>query len=84
MPDQLRLTVHFTDGTKIDAQAPGHTGDPAAMTRNVRKAMDADKPMLELDGQLLMIPLANVKYVQVSPSPESLPDGVLTGASLIS
>lgn len=60
---------------------PIASDDPMRVAQNIRKAMDVDKLMLEIDGQLLMVPLGNVKYVQVSPSPASLPDGVLRHAT---
>ena len=77
-----RLIIHFTDGTSLDAAAPQET-DPAQVLQNVQRAMEADKIMLEMDGGLLLIPLNNVKYIQLSPSPDTLPDGVIRGVTLV-
>jgi len=49
----------------------------------VKRAIDADKLVLEVDGDLLVIPIRNVKYVQVSPAPAHLPGGVLRQARLV-
>ena len=84
MSDDVRLVIHFMDGSKIDARFPRQTTDPIKVAQNIRKAMDLDKLTIEMEGQLMLIPLANVKYLQVSPAPDNLPEGVIKGASLIS
>jgi hypothetical protein len=79
-----RLIIHFTDGTSLDAAAPRQATDPMRVLQNVRRAMESDKLMVEIDGQLFLIPLNNVKYVQLSPAPDALPEGVIRGATLVS
>jgi hypothetical protein len=59
------------------------TNDPAKAVQNVRKAMDADKIMIKIEGQPFLIPLNNVKHKQVSPVPEKLPEGVIKVARLV-
>ena len=83
MARQFRLVIHFTDGTKLDAEAAAQTEDPLKAVQNIRRAMDADKIMIEIEGQLFLIPLNNVKYLQVSPAPDKLPEGVIQGARLL-
>ena len=34
----------------------------------------------QVGGSLLVIPVRNIKYIQVTPSPEKLPKEVLRGA----
>jgi hypothetical protein len=50
---------------------------------NVRKALEADKIVAEVGGDLMVIPLQNVKYVEVSPAPQELPQGILRGAQIV-
>ena len=77
------MTVFFLDGTKITLRYPKQAGtDPATIAATVRRALDADKLVLEVDGDLLVIPTASVKYIQVSPAPSNLPAGVLRRARL--
>ena len=83
MAKQFRITFHFTDGTKLDADFDAQTTDPAKAVQNIRKAMDADKFMIEIEGQLFLIPLNNVKYLRISPAPDKLPEGVIKGARLV-
>ena len=50
----------------------------------VEKALDADKLAIEIGGELFVIPMNNVKYLQATPAPEKMPETVIRGGSLIS
>jgi len=77
------MVIFFMDGSKITLTYPRQAKtDTATMASNVRKAIDQDKLTVEAEGELLVIPMRNVKYVQVSPAPDALPQGVLGGARL--
>jgi len=79
------LTVFFLDGTRVSFRYPKQAGtDAATIAANVKKAIDADKLVLEVDGDLLVIPIKSVKYIQVSPAPAHLPSGILRNARVIS
>jgi hypothetical protein len=79
-----RMTVHFMDGTKMAVRYPKQAGtDPATIVSTVKRAIDADKLVLEIDNDLLVIPIRNIKYVQVSPAPSHLPPSVLRQARVI-
>jgi hypothetical protein len=83
MTPLVSLTVFFLDGTKATFRYPRQSGaDPATILSNVKRALEADRLLLEVDGDLLVIPLKSVKYVQVSPAPARLPSGVLRQAHL--
>jgi hypothetical protein len=87
MPSPIRrkLTIFFNDGSKLSATFPKQIeGDPAALAAQVRKAIDADKLALEMQGALFIVPMRNVKYIQVTPTPDALPAGVIRGAMLLS
>jgi hypothetical protein len=78
------MTVHFMDGTKAVFRYPKQAGfDAATISANVKRAIDAEKLVLEVDNDLLVIPTRNVKYIQVSPAPSHLPTGVLRQAKLV-
>lgn len=76
------LTIHFMDGTKLSASFPQQLDNPAMMASKVQKALDANELAFEADGELIIIPVANVKYAHLRPAPEKLPDSVVTGARL--
>ena len=80
-----RLTVFFMDGSKVSFRYPRQAGtDPSTIANTVKRAIDSERLTLEVDGDLLVIPMRNVKYAQVSPAPDHLPQGVLRKARLIS
>jgi hypothetical protein len=39
--------------------------------------MEASMVALELEDRLVMLPMANIRMIEVSPSPTKLPDTVL-------
>jgi len=81
MSEPVRMTVFFLDGTKASFVYPRQSGKvQAAMVNTVKKAIDAERLVLEVDGDLVVIPIRSVKYVQVSPAPPHLPSGILRGA----
>jgi hypothetical protein len=81
MSEPVRMTVFFLDGTKASFVYPRQSGkDQAAIVNTVKKAIDAERLVLEVDGDLVVIPIRSVKYVQVSPAPPHLPSGILRGA----
>jgi hypothetical protein len=78
------LTVRFMDGSKMTLRYPKQAGnDPATILANVRKALESDRLIVEVDGNLLFIPLSNVKYLQITPAPDMLPSTVLRNAHLV-
>jgi len=73
--------IHFMDGTKVVLKWPRQAGDdPVTVAVHVKKALEAERIMAEVGGSLLVIPVRNIKYIQITPSPEKLPKEVLRGA----
>jgi hypothetical protein len=84
MAPLVSLTVFFLDGSKVTFRYPRQSGtDSAMIAQTVRRALDADKLSLEVDGDLMVIPIRSVKYIQVSPAPPSLPAGILRNARIL-
>ena len=79
-------TIHFTDGSKIVLTWPRQAGnEEATVASRIKSALESDRIMAEINGSLIVIPVRNVKYFQITPSPEKLPAGsVLLGAEIIS
>ncbi|MBT7303106.1 MAG: hypothetical protein HN849_26480 [Victivallales bacterium] len=83
MANEVTTTIHFMDGTKMSLAHPRQAaGDAIQVTSAVRKALDSDKIVAEIQGDLFVIPVRNIKYVQVTPAPKELPQGVLIGAQI--
>jgi hypothetical protein len=78
------LLIRFMDGSKITLRYPKQAGnDPATIAANVRKALLTDRVIVEVDGNLLFIPINSIKYMQVMPAPDALPSGVLRNARMV-
>jgi hypothetical protein len=85
MAQKVAGTIFFMDGSKVSLQWPRQAGtDPSVVAANVRKALEADRILAEIGGSLLVIPIRNIKYIQITPSPEKLPAGVLRAAQIVS
>jgi hypothetical protein len=81
MSEVVSMTVFFLDGTKASFEYPRQSGtDQSTIVTTVRRAIESERLVLEVDGDLLVIPIRSVKYVQVSPSPAYLPGDVLRHA----
>ncbi|WP_455204111.1 hypothetical protein [Kaarinaea lacus] len=84
MAKEACLMVYFNDGSHLIFEYPKQAGnDPATIAANVRKALEKDKLAAEVDGDLVVIPLQNVKYVRVSPAPDALPEGIIKNVSIV-
>jgi hypothetical protein len=84
MRETVYGTIYFMDKTKLMLRWPRQAGsDPVEIAVTVRKALESDRIMAEVEGRLLIIPVRNIKYIEVSPAPQKLPKGVLLGAEIM-
>lgn len=84
MKETVYGTIYFMDKTKLTLRWPRQAGnDPIEIAATIKKALEADKIMAEVEGRLLVIPVRNIKYIEVSPAPQKLPKGVLLGAEVM-
>jgi len=85
MEEQLVFgTIHFMDKTKLTLRWPRQAGvDHIEIAATIKKALESDRIMAEVEGRLLIIPVRNVKYIEISPAPKKLPKGVLLGAEVM-
>ena len=82
MTNERFLTIHFTDGSKLSVTFPKQAGNPFLLANRIQKALDANHLAIEMGDELFTIPMNNVKYMQMSPVPESLPETVIRGGAL--
>ncbi|MEW6077886.1 MAG: hypothetical protein AB1724_08750 [Thermodesulfobacteriota bacterium] len=78
------MTIHFMDGSKIVFKYPKITEKEAAtLAGKVKKALDQDKIVVKTFDSLIVMPVSNIKYIQVTPPPDALPAGVLQNAEIV-
>ncbi len=76
MKDERKVEIHFMDNTSFRYSFKPEGGDMTEVVQRVNKALDSDKLVLESEGDLFVIPVSNIKYIQISPAPEYLPEGI--------
>ena len=82
MKTKRYATIHFIDGTQLTLDFPKQTDDSNVASK-LQKLLDQPCLTIEADGALLTIPMTSIKYIQSHPSPASLPDFVIQGATLV-
>ena len=82
MDDKRWMTIFFTDGTKIKFDFPKQAEDTSNMGAMIKKVLNENQLVVEVEGFLYTIPFVNVKYIQVYPCPEKLPATAIQGGKL--
>jgi len=76
------MTIHYMDGSKLDLRFPKQVKSDDLVGVHLERLLAHEVLLLEVDGALMVVPFSSVKYLQVSPAPNKLPDYVIKGASL--
>ncbi len=76
------VTINFMDGSKMTVRYPKPAANEPGIVANVRKALEADRLLIEAEGKLVFVPLSNVMYVEVSPAPSVLPAHAVRNARI--
>lgn len=71
------ITITFNDGTVQVYAVTEQQLDGLQMASRVKSMMEASMVALELEDRLVMLPMANIRMIEVSPSPTKLPDTVI-------
>jgi hypothetical protein len=80
---KAKATIHFMDGTKMTVTYPRLNGkNSMAIASSIGKAIEADKLAIATSSKLVIIPTCNIKLIEVSPGPDSLPSSVISGAEI--
>lgn len=79
MTEERFLIIHFTDGSKMSVTFPKQAENAFQQMNKTLKALDASQITIEMDNELFVIPKNNIKYLQISPAPATLPDTVIRG-----
>ena len=84
LPDtKATAIIYFMDGTKIKFTYPRLRGkNSPGVASAVAKAIQAERIALVASGKLLVIPTRNIKYIEITPAPDSLPDTIIRDAEV--
>ena len=83
MKSKRWMTIFFTDGTKLKFDFPKQKDDTSNIGAMIQKALNQNQLVLEVERTMFTIPFVNVKYIQVYPCPDKLPDTAIRGAKLV-
>ena len=83
MNEDRQLTIHFNNGTKLDVTFPIQIkNSAAAVLETMKKALEADKLVIEAEGKLVVIPWSSIKLVEMTPAPPAITFGAIKGARI--
>jgi hypothetical protein len=80
---ERRMTIHFSDGTRLSFTFPQQAADGYSVSSRVEEALRAQYLLVECEGSMMMFPFASIKYVQVHPAPSPVPPNAVHGAKLV-
>src|SRR5262245_50384572 len=79
-----RAVIHFLDGTRLALEWPKQQLKGLfALEAAVGKVIESDQLAIEVEGNLVILQMKSVKFIEVIPAPEKLPEGILRGARRI-
>ena len=81
--DTRGLTVHFMDGSKMRFTGAKQAKDDWDAIRKTQMILERPYLCLETDDSAIIIPMANVKYIETSPKPSSVPEFFLKNVHLV-
>jgi hypothetical protein len=84
MAEEKSLIIHFMDGSKMSVTFPKQAEFAHQIVRKTQQALENNQLAFEAGNDLFVIPMSSIKYLQVSPAADNLPDSVIRGATLTS
>ena len=81
MSETATLTICFNDGSEKKYTFPRIEGDAYSRGTILDKMVNSESFVLDVDGDMLIIPASSIKYIKVSPKPVKLPTLVIPNLS---
>ncbi len=82
--DIRHALITFLDNSKLKLAWPKQgSKDAQVFVKQLKDALAADRFIAEVEGQLMVVPTRNIKYLVISPSPKALPQGIIRGARIV-
>lgn len=84
MNEERKLIIHFNNGTKMEVSFPTQIkNSTTAVMEGMKKVLEGDKLVIEVEGRLVVIPWTSIKHVELTPIPSAVPFGCIKGARII-
>jgi hypothetical protein len=81
--NMVTCTISFVDGDQLKVEWAKQE-DASIRARSIMEKILANENFaIELEGRLVMIPLQNVRTIEVRPAPDKLPETVVRGARIV-
>ena len=81
--DSRQAIFNFADGTQLVVEWPFSRPDEAPrLESRVQRALSSSQFTVEAGGNLVVIQMANVNYVEIIPAPAELPPEVIRNGSV--
>lgn len=81
--DKITLEIHFIDGKKVTIRFTPNKDEEQAKSLTFLRDIKFDRIAVESNGDLIIIPMNQVRYIRATPAPKSLPKQVPCGAEFI-
>jgi hypothetical protein len=79
---KAKMIVRYVDGQSNKIVFSQTVGDLNALKR-LEEAMQANCLLLEMEDRVLLIPIHQIKSIEVSPPPDKLPKYAIRGVSIV-
>lgn len=76
------LTIHFIDGSKTSFSFSKQVTHDEFVSLRMDKILEKKALVVEADGALMVVPFSSIKYMQLFPAPQKLPDYVIKDATV--
>ena len=76
------IAIFFNDGSKMSFVFPDQNVDKHTIAQRTEKILQGQFLVIEADGSVFMFPVGSIKYIEIAPSPEHLPESAIRGARL--
>ena len=80
---KVNCTISFTDGKQMKIAWTKPEGSSLNAGAVIEKILSNENLAVELEGRLVLIPLHNVRTIEVRPAPDRLPQTVIRGAKIV-
>jgi len=70
--------INFIDGESMHfIFEPVHADEASSMGQAIREISQNNNLIFQLEGKIVIVPMNNVRSIEVSPSPKNLPQSII-------